>query len=155
MFFPMRTLAPCVLGFLLLLAGTIGCFMLAGNPPAILFYFVPSLAMLLIPIGCSTIAFGMRGPLGLVRSLTVLWGSEQSNRSEVRQILSAYIGYVYGAGAFVFLASLLSIMACLSEAAAFGLTEQLGRNVAATIVSLMYPVVLAELLLRPLKHRLA
>lgn len=112
--------------------------------------------MLLIPIGCSIIAFGIRGPIVVLRSFAAaLRCSEHTNTSEATRIISAYIGYVYGAGAFVFLASLLTIMACLSEVTASGLTERFGRTVAGTIVSLIYPVVFAELGLRPLKHRLA
>jgi hypothetical protein len=52
----------------------------------------------------------------------------------------------------VFLASLLSILACITES---GLTVGFRGNVTATIVSLIYTVVFAELLLRPLKHRLS
>ena len=151
----MLKFASFILGVLLLLAGTIGCFMLAGNSPAILFFFVPLLAMLLIPIGCSIIAFGIRGPIVLLRSFATLWRSEHTKTPEATRIISACIGYVYGAGAFVFLASLLSIMACLSEVVAFGLTERFSQTIAGTIVSLIYPVIFAELLLRPLKHRLA
>lgn len=150
----MLKMASFLLGSLFLLGGTIGCFMLAGNSPAILFFFVPSLAMLLIPIGCTTIAFGFRGPIVVFRSFKALWRSEHSKTSEATRILSAFIGYVYGAGAFVFLASLLTVMACISDVAASGFNGSFGRNVGATIASLMYPVVFAELVLRPLKHRL-
>jgi flagellar motor component MotA len=147
--------ASFILGFLLLLAGTIGCFMLAGNSPSVLFFFVPFLAMLLIPVGCSIIAFGIRGPIVVLRSFTALWSSEPTNEPHATRVISACIGYVYGAGAFVFLASLLTIMSCLSEVAASGLTQRLGQDVAGTIVSLIYTVVISELVLRPLKHRLA
>jgi hypothetical protein len=149
----MLRLASLILGFLFLLAGTIGCFMLAGNRPHILFFFVPALAMLLIPIGCSTIAFGIRGPILVLRSFSAaIWSSEHTKTSEAPRIISTYIGYVYGAGAFVFLASLLT---CLSHVAASGVTGNLSQTVAGTIVSLIYTVVFAELVLRPLKHRLA
>ncbi|MEO6003785.1 MAG: hypothetical protein ABIZ04_09920 [Opitutus sp.] len=149
----MLKLASLILGFLLILAGTIGCFMLAGNRPAALFFFVPSLAMFLIPVGCSTLAFGVRGPMVVLRSfVTALGCVESMETSEAPRIISACIGYVYGAGAFVFLASLLS---CLADVAASGLTPHLGETVAATIVSPIYTIVLAELVLRPLRHRLA
>jgi hypothetical protein len=147
--------ASVILGFLCLLGGTIGCFMLAGNHPRALFFFVPALAMFLIPIGCATIGFGVHGPIVVFRSFAGLGGWNHTKTPEAMQIISAFIGYVYGAGAFVFLASLLSIMACLSEVAASGLTQRFGGTVAGTIVSLIYMVVLAELVLRPLKHRLA
>lgn len=68
------------------------------------------------------------------------------------QILSAFIGYVYGAGAFVFLAGLISILACISDS---GLTAGFRGNVTATIASMIYAVVFAEVVLRPLKHRLS
>lgn len=152
----MLKLASIALGFLFLLLGTIGCFMLAGNHPATLFFLVPALAMFLIPVGCATVAFGLRGPAVVFRSLAAaLWGSEPTPASEAARIISACIGYVYGAGAFVFFASLLTLMADVSEVAASGFTEHFGRTVAATIVSLIYTVVVAELMLRPLKHRLA
>jgi hypothetical protein len=152
----MLKLASVALGFLLLLAGTIGCFMLAGNRPAILFFFVPALAMLLIPIGCSTIAFGIRGPVLVLRSLAAaLWQSEHTKTAEATRIISACIGYVYGAGAFVFFASLITLTGYFPQLAASGLNEHFGQTVAATLVSVIYTVVSAELLLRPLKHRLA
>jgi hypothetical protein len=148
--------ASVILGALFLLGGTIGCFMLAGNRPAILFYFVPSLAMFLIPLGCATIAFGIRGPLVVLQSFaTALGRPGYTKTAEATRIISAFIGYVYGAGAFVFFASLLTLTAGFSEVAASGPTEHFSRAVAATIVSLIYTVVLAELVLRPLKHRLA
>jgi hypothetical protein len=151
----MLKLASAFLGFLFLLGGTIGCFMLAGNRPAILFFFVPALAMFLIPIGCATIAFGIRGPVVVLRSLAAaLWCPEQTTMPEATRALSACIGYVYGAGAFVFFASLLTLTTCFSEVAASGLTERFAQTVAGTIVSLIYTVVFAELVLRPLKHRL-
>lgn len=152
----MLKLASVILGFLFLLGGTIGCFMLAGNRPEILFFFVPALAMFLIPVGCSTIAFGLRGPLVVLSScVTALLRSEHAKTSEATRIISACIGYVYGAGAFVFCASLITLTTCFPEVTASGLTEHVGRTVAATIVSLIYTVVFAELVLRPLKHRLA
>jgi hypothetical protein len=144
-----------ILALLLLLTGTVGCFMLAGNPPANLVYFVPSLAMCLIPLGCSIIGFGIRGPMVVLRSFAVLWGSVHAEGSDAPRILSACIGYVYGAGAFVFLASIVTLTAGFPELAASGLTENFGDKIAATTVSLIYTVVLAELVLRPLKHRLA
>jgi len=147
----MLKLASVILGLSLLLAGTIGCFMLAGNHPAGLVFFVPSLAMLLIPVGCSTLAFGFRGPVVVLRSFAALWGSGHTNAAEAARIISACIGYVYGAGAFVFLASLLTI----TKMAEFSPIEALGGCVAPTLASLLYTVVLAELVLRPLKHRLA
>jgi hypothetical protein len=150
----MLKLASVILGVLLLLAGTIGCFMLAGNPPANLLFLVPSLAMCLIPIGCTTVAFGIRDPLVVLRSFAVLWRSEPTGTSESTRIISACIGYVYGAGAFVFLASLVTLTKSFPELAASGLTENFGENVAGTVASLIYTVVLAELVLRPLKHRL-
>jgi len=152
----MLKLASVLLGLLFLLGGTIGCFMLAGNRPETLFFFVPSLAMFLIPIGCSTIAFGIRGPIVVLRSIAAaLWCSEHTKTSEAKRIISASIGFVYGAGAFVFFASLMTLTASLSEVAASGLIEHFSQTVAGTMVSLIYTVVFAELVLRPLKHRLA
>jgi hypothetical protein len=151
----MLKLATFVLGLLFLLGGTVGCFMLVGNRPAILLYFVPALAMFLIPIGCAIIAFGIRGPLVLLRSCAVaLWGSERTKMSEANRVISAFIGYVYGAGAFVFFASLVTLTRSFPEVSASGLTEHFSDSVAGTIDSLIYTVVLAELVLRPLKHRL-
>ena len=129
--------------------------MLAGHSPANLVFFVPSLAMLLIPTGCSIVAFGVRGPIVVLRSFAALCRSEPTRAPDAKRIISACIGYVYGAGAFVFLASLLSIMASLREVVTSGLTQHFDEIVEITIVSLMYPVVLSELVLRPLKHRLA
>ena len=151
----MLKLASSILGGLLLLAGTVGCFMLAGHHPSILFYFVPLLAMLLIPTACAILAFGFNGPAVVLRSFAALWSSEYHAEPEARRIMSAFIGYVYGAGAFVFLVSLLSVLGCLAEVVASGLTQRFGQCVAGTIVALMYPIVLAELVLRPVKHRLA
>ena len=150
----MLRVASFALGWLFLLSGTIGCFMLAGNSPANLFYFVPSLAMFLLPMGCCSMAFGIRGPLVVLRSFAALWSSGPmgEKNSEAARIISASIGYVYGAGAFVFLASLLTITS--GPSAADSLTVSFGRNAAPTIASLIYAVVLAELVLRPLKHRL-
>lgn len=150
----MPKFTPFVVGSLLLLAGTIGSCLLAGHNPANWLFLPPLLAMVLMPLGCCTLAFGVRGPVVLVRAFAVFWSEPPAPEAALR-IVSAYISYLYGAGAFVFLASLLSIMACLSEVVAQGLTQPFGENVTATIVSLMYPVVAAEFILRPLKHRLA
>lgn len=142
------------LGLLFLLSGTIGCFMLAGNSPTNLLFLVPSLAMILLPVGCCIMAFGIRGPSAVLRSFAVLWssGPRGADTSGAVRIISASIGYVYGSGAFVFLASLLTITS--GPWAAGGLTESFVRNAAPTIASLVYTVVLADLVLRPLKHRL-
>ena len=147
----MLKLVSVTLGLLLLLTGTIGCFVLAGNHPTGLVFFVPSLAMFLIPVGCSTLAFGLRGPTVMLRSFAALCGWGHTNAAEAGRIISACIGYVYGAGAFVFLASLLTI----TKVVTFSTPEALVRNIAPTIASLLYTVVLAELVLRPLEHRLA
>ncbi|MES2695572.1 MAG: hypothetical protein V4773_19000 [Verrucomicrobiota bacterium] len=148
-------MASVILGLLFLLGGTIGCFMLAGNHPARLFFFVPLLAMFLIPTGCSTIAFGIRGPLVVLHSfLAAIWRSERTQTAEATRIISACIGYVYGAGAFVFFASIVTLTTSFPEVAASGLTAHFSQTVAATMVSLIYTVVFAELVLRPLKHRL-
>ncbi len=147
-------LASITLGSLLLLAGTIGSLLLAGHSPAVLFYLPPALAMLLIPTGCCIIAFGVRGPNTVLRLFTGLRPAESADVLETTRVISACIGYVYSAGAFVLLASLLSIMSCLSDVAAFGLTQHFGETVAATIAALLYPVGIAEFILRPLKHRL-
>lgn len=152
----MLRFASVVPGLLFLLGGTIGCFMLAGNPPANLLFFVPALAMFLIPTGCSLIGFGIRGPMLVLRSLSAaLWRSEHTETAEATRVISACIGYVYGAGAFVFLASLVTLTRSFPEITASGLTEHVGDSVAATVASLIYTVVFAELGLRPLKHRLA
>lgn len=137
---------------LLLLAGTIGCLMLAGHSPASCFFLPPALAMLLVPVGCSTVAFGVRGPVVVGRSFAALWSPRHVSTPEATRILSALIGYVYGAGVFVFLAGLLSILACITES---GLSVGFRGNVTATIVSVIYAIVLAEVVLRPLKHRLS
>ena len=55
--------ASVILGLLFLLGGTVGCFMLAGNDPRTLLWFVPGLAMFLLPVGCTIIGFGIGGPL--------------------------------------------------------------------------------------------
>ncbi len=145
-----------VLGFLLVIAGTIGSFMAAGNPPANLFYFPPMLAMFLIPTGCCTVAFGIRGPIVVLRSLAQLLtsGPLGVKTPEATRIISACIGYVYAAGAFVLVASLVTIMSHISVLAASSITGNLDESITATIASLTYPIVLAELILRPLKHRL-
>jgi ABC-type transporter Mla maintaining outer membrane lipid asymmetry permease subunit MlaE len=150
----MPQLASVLLGLLLLLGGTIGCFMLAGNRPADLFIFPSGLAMFLLPIGCSILSFGIRGPLVVLRSLaTAIWSRERTQMPEAARVISAVIGYVYGAGGFVFCASMVTFTKSFPGIAASGLTESVGAKVAATIVSLIYTVVCAELVLRPLKHR--
>lgn len=148
----MRILKSSVLGIVLLLLGTVGCLMLAGHSPSSWFFLPPALALLLIPFGCSTIAFGTHGPVVVVRSFAALWSPRQPSAPEAIRILSAFIGYIYGAGVFVFLAGLISILACITES---GLTVGFRGNVTATIVSLSYAVVMAEVVVRPLKHRLS
>ena len=148
--------ASVILGLLFLIGGTVGCFMLAGNDPKSLLFFVPGLAMALLPVGCSIIGFGIRGPVIVLRSLkAALWGSERTQPPEAARTISAFIGYVYGAGAFVFFASLVTISNNLPRYAASGLSEHLGNTFAGTIAPLIYTFVFAELVLRPLKHRLA
>ena len=149
-------LAAFIFGFLVVIAGTIGAFMLAGNPPGNLFFAPPMMAMVLIPTGCCTVAFGMHGPIVVIRSFAGLMSAApMSERSPAStRILSACIGYVYAAGAFVLVASLVTMMAHLPEVAAEGLTGSLGGTIAAMIASMTYPVILAELILRPLKHRM-
>jgi membrane associated rhomboid family serine protease len=148
----MRGIKATALGVLLLLAGTIGCLMLAGHSPVSWFILPPALAILLIPVGCSTVAFGFHGPAVVVRSFATLWSPRSSSAPEATRILSAFIGYVYGAGVFVFLAGLVSILSCITES---GFTVGFRGNVTATIISVVYAVVLAEVVIRPLKHRLS
>ena len=148
----MRNLSSPIPGILLLLTGTIGCLKLAGHSPASLFFLPPALATLLIPIGCSTIAFGVHGPVAVVRSFATLWSPKRILVPETTRILSAFIGYVYGAGAFVFLTGLVSTMTSLTDS---GATGSFRGNVTATIAAIIYAVVLAEVVLRPLKHRLS
>jgi hypothetical protein len=149
-------LAPLFFGFLLVVAGTIGAFMLAGNPPGNLFFAPPMMAMVLIPTGCCTVAFGIRGPIVVIRSFAGLSSADPMSEKtpSATRIISACIGYVYAAGAFVAVASLVTIMASFPEVANSGLAGNLGGTIAATIASLSYPVILAEFILRPLKHRL-
>lgn len=147
--------ASIVLGFLFLVGGTVGSFMLAGQRPANLLYLVPALAMFLIPIGCSFIGFGLRGPVAILRSVVAFWHEAPAERQEATRTISACIGYVYGAGAFVFCASIVTITADFPQLATSGLTAHFGGMVTGTMVSLINTVVLAELVLRPVKHRLA
>lgn len=149
-------LAAIILGFLLVIAGTIGAFMLAGNPPGNLFFAPPMMAMVLIPTGCCIIADGIRGPIMVIRSFAGLLpaGPMSARSPAATRILSACIGYVYAAGAFVLVASFVTLMPSFSDVGATGLTGSLGGTIAATIASLTYPVILAELILRPLKQRL-
>jgi hypothetical protein len=120
-----------------------------------LFFAPPVMAMVLIPTGCCIVAFGIRGPIVVIRSFAGLSSAEPMNMRTptATRIISACIGYVYAAGAFVFVASLVTIMTNLPEVAATGFTRDLGGTIAATMASLTYPVILAELILRPLKHR--
>jgi hypothetical protein len=140
------------LGIPFLLLGTVGCLMLAGHSPSSWFFLPPVLAMLLIPVGCCTIAFGAHAPFVVVRSFALLWSPRQIPAPKAPRILSAFIGYIYGAGVFVFLAGLVSILSCITDS---GFTVGFRENVKATIVSLIYAVVMAEVVIRPLKHRLS
>jgi hypothetical protein len=147
--------ASVMLGFLFLLGGTVGCFMLAGNDPRTLLWFVPGLAMFLLPVGCSIIGFGIRGPAIVLRSLrAAIWRSERTQTAEASRIISAFIGYVYGAGGFLFSASFVTIGNFLPGIVASG-PEDIGEYIASVTAPVIYTVVFAELVLRPLKHRLA
>jgi len=108
--------------------------------------------MLLVPVGCTTVAFGIHGPVVVGRSFAALWSPTHISTPDATRILSALIGYVYGAGVFVFLAGLINILACVTES---GLTVGFREKATATIVSLIYAIVLTEVVLRPLKHRLS
>ena len=152
----MLKLTSVVLGLLFVAGGTVGCFMLAGNDPRTLLWFVPGLGMVLLPVGCSIIGFGLRGPVTVLRSLgAAIWRAEGTQTAEATRVLSAFIGYVYGAGAFLFSASFVTIANNLPRYAASGLSQHLGNHFAGTIAPLIYTIVFAELVLRPLKHRLA
>lgn len=148
----MGTLSSFVVALFLLIAGTVGALLLAGHSLENFFILPPALAMLLIPLGCAIVAFGVRGPVVIFRSLAAYRQPKDVRTPEVISILSAFIGYVYGAGAFVVLADLISVLGCLTES---GPTPGFRGNVRATIVSLIYVVVFAEIVLRPLKHRLS
>jgi hypothetical protein len=150
----MLKLGSFVLGLLFLFGGTVGCFMLAGNDPRTLLYFVPALAMVLLPLGGSIIGFGIRGPAIVLRSLgAAIWRSANDQTPEATRTISAFIGYVYGAGAFVFFAGLVTTANFFPHYAASGF-KNFNEHVAAVLVPLIYTVVFAELVLRPLKHRL-
>ena len=152
----MLKLTSVVLGLLFVAGGTVGCFMLAGNDPRTLLWFVPGLGMVLLPVGCSIIGFGIRGPVTVLRSLAAAIGiSERPQTPEAARTISAFIGYVYGAGAFLFFASFVTVANNLPRHAASGLSQHLGNHFAGTIAPVIYTLVLAELVLRPLKHRLA
>lgn len=147
--------ASVILGFLFLLGGTVGCFMLAGNDPRNLLWFVPGLGMFLLPVGCSIIGFGVRGPAIVLRSLgAAIWRSEGTQTAEAERTISAFIGYVYGAGGFLFSVSFMTVGSFLPSIIAGGL-EHMGKYLAAVTAPVVYAVVFAELVLRPLKHRLA
>ncbi|MGC4075420.1 MAG: hypothetical protein QM760_23560 [Nibricoccus sp.] len=146
--------ASVILGLLFLLGGTVGCFMLAGNHPKTLLWFVPGLAMFLLPVGCSIIGFGIRGPAIILRSLgAAIWRSDGTQTAEAARIISALIGYVYGAGGFVFSVSFMTVGNFLPGIIAGG-PQHIGEYVAAVTAPVVYSVVFAELMLRPLKHRL-
>jgi len=147
--------ASGILGFLFLLGGTVGCFMLVGNHPKTLLWFVPGLGMFLLPVGCSIIGFGIRGPAIALRSLgAAIWRSEGTQTAEASRIISAFIGYVYGAGGFLFSASFMTVGNFLPGIVTGG-PEHIGEYVTAVMSPVVYTVVFAELMLRPLKHRLA
>ncbi len=147
--------ASVILGLLFLLGGTVGCFMLAGNDPRTLLWFVPGLAMFLLPVGCSIIGFGIRGPMTVLRSLgAAIWRSEDTPTPRAERTISAFIGYVYGAGGFVFSVSFITVGNFLPSIIAGG-PEHIGKYVAAVTAPVVYTVIFAELVLRPLKHRLA
>jgi len=148
----MSTLASVIVASFLLIVGTVGALLLAGHSLGNFFILPPALAILSIPLGCTTLAFGVRGPAVVFRSLATCWQSKEVGTPEVISILSAFIGYVYGAGAFVVSAGLISVLGCLTES---GPTPGFRGNVTATIVAVIYVVVLAEIVLRPLKHRLS
>jgi hypothetical protein len=129
--------------------------MLAGNHPRALLWFVPGLGMFLLPVGCSIIGFGIRGPVLVLRSLgAAIWHSEGTQTAEAERIISAFIGYVYGAGGFLFSVSFMTVGNCLPGIVTGGI-EHIGVYVTAVTAPVVYTFVFAELVLRPLKHRLA
>jgi len=140
-----------ILAAALLIVGTFGALLLAGHSLGDFFFLPPAVAMLLIPLGCTIIAFGFRGPVVVIRSFAAFWSRRETGGIEEIGMLSALIGYVYAAGAFVFFAGLVCVLRCITES---GFTVGFRGNLTATIVSLIYPVIIAEIVLRPLKHRL-
>lgn len=148
----MGTLRSFILASFLLIAGTLGALLLAGHSLGNFFFLPPVLAMLSIPLGCATLAFGVRGPAIVFRSFAAYGCPKEIGTPEAIRILGAFIGYVYGAGAFVVLAGLVSVFGCITES---GPTLGFRGNITATIVSLIYAVIFAEIVLRPLKHRLS
>lgn len=93
----------------------------------------------------------------MLRSFKALWIEDVTavDCAKASRVVSALIAYEYAAGALVFLTNLIFIMSYLSEVVSAGLTESFGKQVACTICSMMYPILIAEGLLRPLKHRLS
>ena len=146
-----------VVGLLVFLLGTIGCFMLDGGGIRVLIFPRPLLAEILITLGCSIVAFGARDVLSTFSSVTVLWTDQPVGLdcTKATRVIAAAIGYTYAAGAIVFLLNLVLIMATISEVVSSGLTEYFGARVASAILSLAYPILISEGILRTLKHRLA
>lgn len=146
----MGSRASFTLALVLLIAGTVGALLLAGHSLANFFLLPPAVAMVLIPLGCTIFAFGVRGPVVVLGAFAAIWSRKHDGSREEIRILSALIGYVYGAGAFVFLAGLVCVLGSVTES---GFTLAFRGKATATIVSLIYPVIIAEIVLRPLKHR--
>ena len=146
----MRTSSPLI-GALLFVGGIGGCFVLWGGHGLVVVFPVPLLALILACLGSAVLAFGGRDVWHTLRAFRVFFVAPRPESLPARsaEIASYLVGSLYAVGAVLFLLSLFGIMA-----AVHGPAELLGKNVATSICSLIYPIALSEGLLRPLQCRL-
>jgi hypothetical protein len=143
-----------LIGLALALCGVIGSW-LDNDLRAVVLLVGPVpqfLAVSVIALGGCILAFGFADAVAMLASAKVFWVQKPAgiDFALVGKTVAGAIGYAYAAGALVFLVNLFSVLFGIS-----GDASLLGRQILDTLFALACTVVLAEFLLRPLKHRLA
>jgi hypothetical protein len=155
----MQKLAP-IIGFTLFLACVLGYASFLGSAckNSVIYFTGPLIleTMRCLPflalgiIGTSTFAFGFSATFSTLSSVRFLFSSPQAPPSPENPIavLRFMIVSAYALGGLLFLVSLLNILPSISGAI------YLGKCISLSISTLMIPILISEIVLRPLKARL-
>jgi hypothetical protein len=140
-----------IIGSSLFLLGPFVCYGVAGGHASVLWRPVPIIGIIVASLGSSILTFGCGDVWESLLSVRYLFRTP-SGRVSTRKSLAVVrflIISFYAVGSLFLLLHLL-----ITRAVIAGPLEQIGKYVAVSVLSLVYPILISEGLLRPLKYRL-
>jgi len=144
----MKTISSLVGGFLFIIA-TIGGFMLQGGNPLEIMHANLIIAIILAPLGSSILAFGFRGVWDALFTFRFFFFTPSANiASAMPLVVFRFLTFsTYAIGSLLFLLG-------LTQSCCAGTLSSFGEGLAFSICALAYPIIIAEVFLRPIKYRL-